>query len=70
MTSGAWVIELAQKSWAEMSADERQVFSDWLRTAEGRDLYLIVRYAMRFRQRSSQQKMKAVQGSSDDSDDD
>lgn len=55
MTSGPWVIELAQKSWLDLSDEERRVFDDWLASAEGRDLYLLVRYAMSFRKRSSQQ---------------
>jgi hypothetical protein len=60
--SGAWVIELAQKPWSEMAPEERAVFVNWLKTAEGRDLYLLVRYAMRFQKRSSQQRMAAVTG--------
>jgi hypothetical protein len=57
MSTGHWVIELAQKSWLDLSEDERKVFEEWLRTAEGRDLYLLVRYAMSFRKRSSSQKV-------------
>ena len=57
MTSGPWVIELAQKSWLDMSEDERAIFDDWLRSAKGRDLYLLVRYAMSFRKRSSSQRV-------------
>jgi len=57
MSTGHWVIELAQKSWLDLSDEERKVFEEWLRSAEGRDLYLLVRYAMSFRRRSSSQKV-------------
>lgn len=57
MTTGPWVVELAQRSWLDLSEDERAVFSEWLRSAEGRDLYLLVRYAMSYRKRSSSQKV-------------
>lgn len=57
MTTGHWVVELSQRSWLDLSEEEKQVFSEWIRTAEGRDLYLLVRYAMSFRKRSSSQKV-------------
>lgn len=64
--SGAWVIELAQRPWSELTPDEQAVFGAWLKTAEGRDLYLLVRYAMRYKKRSSQQALKAVTGGEED----
>lgn len=62
MSNGHWVIELAQRSWAELDDDEQAVFDDWLKTASGRDLYILVRHAMRPRKSSSVKKMKAVRG--------
>jgi hypothetical protein len=60
--SGPWVIELAQKTWTAMDEAERSVFDDWLSAASGRDLYLLVRYAMGYKKRSSSQRIRAVTG--------
>lgn len=68
MANGHWVIELAQRSWVELDEDERAVFDNWLRTASGRDLYILVRHAMRPRKTSSVKKMKAVKGDEYDED--
>lgn len=62
MANGPWVIELCDKSWAELDEDEQAVFDDWLSKASGRDLYLLVRHAMRKRKQSSVKAMKAVAG--------
>lgn len=66
MANGHWVIELAQKSWGELDDEEKSVFDDWLTTASGRDLYILVRHAMRPRKSSSVKTMKAVKGDAND----
>lgn len=60
MAHGNWVIELAQKSWSEMDDDERKVFDDWLKSSTGRDLFLLVRFALRYSKQSSASTLKAV----------
>jgi len=62
MANGPWVIELSERAWGELDEDEQSVFDDWLKKASGRDLYLLVRYAMRKRKQSSAKAMKAVGG--------
>lgn len=66
MGNGSWIIELAQRSWGDLDDDEKTVFDNWLATATGRDLYILVRHSMRPRKSSSVKKMKAVRGSDDE----
>jgi len=60
--------DLIDRAWGELGDDEREVFDDWLRTASGVDLYLLLRYVRRRRPRtSSVSDLLAVRG--DDGDD-
>ena len=43
-----------------MTAHERAVFTNWLKDASGSDLFLLIRFALRYRKRSSAEKMRAV----------
>lgn len=66
MSNGHQAVELAStKSWKELDEVERLVFENWLVRASGRDLYLLLRFALRFRKRSSAQ-LEAVQPGRDD----
>lgn len=66
MSNGSYVIELCQQSWSELDEDEKAVFDKWLATATDRDLYLLVRYAMRGKKTSSIKRMQAVRGDEHD----
>lgn len=41
------MLELVDRGWAELSPDERAVFEGWVMTAQGVDLYLLLRHARR-----------------------
>ena len=65
MSNGRWIAdELIQRAWAELSEEEREVFSEWLAHANGQDLYMLLRFVRRRRMSSSVQRMKAVKGDS------
>lgn len=41
------MLELVSRGWAELTAAERAVFDDWAKSAQGADLYLLLRHARR-----------------------
>lgn len=61
-THGRIIVELAEKNWAELTSEEREVFDDWLKGAGGEDLYMVLRHARRMwmRGRPSSSTFQAV----------
>jgi hypothetical protein len=41
------MLELVDRGWAELSRDERAVFEGWVMSAQGVDLYMLMRHARR-----------------------
>lgn len=59
-TIGHQILELANRSWVDLSPAEQGIFRDWLRSAKGHDLYMLLRVDRRRKRMSSQQMMAAV----------
>jgi len=62
MSSGRFIVELAEHTWAELSAQERAVFDEWLKAARGEDLYMLLRHCRRMwrRTRTSSTTLEAI----------
>ncbi len=41
------MLELVDRGWAGLTADEQQIFNDWMAHGYGVDLYLLLRHARR-----------------------
>lgn len=57
------IIELMDRPWSELTAEERQLFEGWPMTAQGVDLYLLLDFARarwRRERRSSSATFQAV----------
>lgn len=64
------VLELVERSWGELSADDRAVLEGWLRGATSADLFLLLSEARRRWRRprkSSSQTMQAIREMAEDS---
>ncbi len=64
------ILELVERSWGELSADDRALLEDWLRGAKPADLFLLLSEARRRWRRprqSSSQTMQAIQEMAEDS---
>ena len=66
MASGSWLLDLLDRSWVDLTEDEKQVFDRWLHGARGYDLYILLRHAKRHRKMSKVEAFKAVAGILDD----
>jgi hypothetical protein len=66
VSTGRFVIELTDRAWVDLTEEEQEVFDDWLRSAKGHDLYMLVRHAKRKKKQSSLMNMKAVVGDTED----
>lgn len=62
MPQGQIIMELVEKTWAELTGDERDVFTDWLKGASAEDLYMLLRHGRRMwmRGRPSSTTFEAV----------
>lgn len=58
-TTGHHLLELADRSWVDLSRAEQAIFEAWLMSAKGHDLYIMLRVDRR-RRRTSSQQMVAV----------
>lgn len=64
------ILELVERSWGELSADDRALLEDWLRGAKPADLFLLLSEARRRWRRprkSSSQTMQAIREMAEDS---
>lgn len=43
MGTGPWIVRLSRLQWGEMSDEHKEAFSEWLKTAAGHDLYILLR---------------------------
>lgn len=62
------ILELVERSWGDLSAEDRAALTDWLSGATGADLYMLLRHArQRWRRpaRSSSQTMAAIRETSE-----
>lgn len=63
------IIELVERSWGDLSGEDRAALTDWLAGATGADLYMLLRHArQRWRRpaRSSSQTMAAIRETADE----
>lgn len=61
MSSGARILELAERSWRRLRPDEREVFADWLLSAGPHDLYLLIRYLRQEARHLRQQQQRELE---------
>lgn len=68
MTHNKIIMELVEKNWAELTGDERDVFTEWLKGASAEDLYMLLRHGRRMwlRGRPSSATFEAVRGKPED----
>ena len=62
------ILELVERSWGDLSAEDRDALTDWLSGATGADLYMLLRHArQRWRRprRSSSQTLSAIREAAD-----
>lgn len=60
--TGQIVMELVERNWAELQGDEKELFDEWLKSARGEDLYMLLRHGRRMwmRGRPSSTTLEAV----------
>ena len=63
------MLELLDRGWAQLTADEQSVFNEWVLHAHGVDLYMLLRHARRKWTRgpsSVSQTLAAIKDMTDD----
>ncbi len=60
MSTGARLLALLDRGWAQLSDEEQETFEAWLRTAKPVDLYTLLRHTRRGSKSTSQINMTPV----------